>query len=185
MTTIFTYANVYDMRRFVVADLHFKHSKIITYNNRPFKNVKEMDEELIKLWNSTVGKKDIVYILGDFTLVGQLDIIAEYLNALNGTKVLVKGNHDVRKPKEYLECGFYEVSSKPMMVEPGVILMHEPFKNLSFIEPNYIYFFGHVHNNRVEMDRYPNCMCVSVERIDYRPINLDSCITIMRTRKLR
>lgn len=25
--------------------------------------------------------------------------------------------------------------------------------------------FGHVHNNKTLMDEYPNCMCVSVERI--------------------
>ena len=59
------------------------------------------------------------------------------------------------------------------MVEPGVILMHEPFDDASLIANNYIYFFGHVHMNRTLMDDYPNCMCVSVERIDYRPIDYD------------
>ena len=62
-----------------------------------------------------------------------------------------------------------------------MILMHEPFADASLIAPNYLYFFGHVHANRTLMDEYPNCMCVSVERIDYRPVDLDLCIKRLKS----
>jgi hypothetical protein len=67
-----------------------------------------------------------------------------------------------------------------MMVEPGIILMHEPFEDLSFVCPRYIYFFGHVHDKWHPMDDYSNCRCVSAERIDYRPVDFDSLIKGMR-----
>lgn len=164
------------MKRFVIADTHFGHSNIIEYENRPFNDVFEMNDQLTKLWNDTVGNGDLVYVLGDFTLARSLDLIRSLVNSLNGRKILIMGNHDTRKPKDYIECGFETATRKPMMVEPGVILMHEPFEDAGLIAMNYIYFFGHVHNHYSLMNDYSNCMCVSVEKIDYTPIDLDSAI---------
>ena len=171
------------MKRFIIADLHFGHNNIIQYENRPFSNAEEMDNRLIELWNSVVGKDDLVYVLGDFTLSRRKDIIANLVNILHGRKILIMGNHDTRRPQDYVECGFEVATRKPMIVEPGVILMHEPLDDPKYIASNYIYFFGHVHANKTLMDEYPNCMCVSVERIEYRPIDLDKCIRKLRKRK--
>lgn len=171
------------MKRFLIADLHFGHENVIKYTFRPFVNAEEMNQRLIEFWNSVVGNDDLVYVLGDFTLSRKMNVIKNLVNLLNGKKILIMGNHDTRKPKDYVECGFEVATKKPIMVEPGVILMHEPFENSSLIAPNYIYFFGHVHANKTLMDEYPNCMCVSVERIDYKPINLDECIKKLRKRR--
>ena len=171
------------MKRFVIADLHFGHENIIKYESRPFANVDEMNNRLIELWNSTVTDDDFVYVLGDFTLSRRVDVIKNLVNQLHGKKILIMGNHDTRKPKDYIECGFEVATRKPMMVDPGVILMHEPLDNPSFIAPNYLYFFGHVHSSKTLMDEYSNCMCVSVERIDYTPINLDKCIHKLKTKQ--
>ena len=164
------------MRRFIIADTHFGHKNIIQYENRPFSSVEEMDNELIKLWNSVVNNDDLVYVLGDFTLSRRIDAIKNLVNQLHGRKILIMGNHDTRKPKDYVECGFEVATRKPMMVEPGVILMHEPFNDESLISLNYLYFFGHVHRKHTLMDDYPNCMCASAERIGFKPVDLDECI---------
>ena len=168
------------MKRFIIADLHFGHENIIKYESRPFANAEEMNNRLIELWNSVVSEEDLIYVLGDFTLSRRINIIKNLVSSLHGRKILIMGNHDTRKPKDYIECGFEVATRKPMMVEPGVILMHEPFEDASLIAPNYVYFFGHVHANKTLMDEYLNCMCVSVERIDYRPIDLDECIKMLR-----
>ena len=119
------------MKRYLIADTHFGHSNIIEYENRPFSSVQEMDEYLIKLWNSIVKNDDLVYVLGDFTLSRRMNVIKELIRQLQGRKILIMGNHDTRKPKDYVECGFEVATRKPMMVEPGVILMHEPFEDAS------------------------------------------------------
>lgn len=51
------------------------------------------DEWLVKRWNETVGKKDFVYILGDFCL-GNKERTKNILEKLNGKKYLIRGNHD-------------------------------------------------------------------------------------------
>ena len=119
-------------------------------------------------------------MLGDFTLSRRKVVITELLKKLNGRTMLIMGNHDTRKPKDYVECGFEFAIRKPIMVEPGVILMYEPFEDASLIASNYLYLFGHVHANHTLMDEYPNCMCVSVERINYQPLDLDECIKKLR-----
>lgn len=78
---------------FFTADHHFGHANIIRFTNRPFKDIDEMNEELIKRWNEKVGKEDFVYHLGDLSL-GSPQKTKEILDELNGKIYLIKGNHE-------------------------------------------------------------------------------------------
>ena len=78
---------------FFTSDTHFFHSNVIKYSNRPFKNVLEMNDFLIKSWNQTVKKNDDVYHLGDFALCKKKDL-KSIVSKLNGNIHVVKGNHD-------------------------------------------------------------------------------------------
>mgnify|MGYP001318803518 CR=1 FL=1 len=78
---------------FFIADTHFGHQNIIQYDNRPFKSVEEMDAEMIRRWNLRVSGGDTVYILGDFSWYNTRKT-TELLRRLNGSKRLIKGNHD-------------------------------------------------------------------------------------------
>jgi calcineurin-like phosphoesterase family protein len=81
------------MRAFVTSDIHFGHTNILKYCNRPFNSVQHMNETLIQNWNETVTPQDIVFILGDLCM-GKLDDTLPLVQRLNGHKRLIPGNHD-------------------------------------------------------------------------------------------
>ncbi|MGM0122863.1 hypothetical protein IGI37_000229 [Enterococcus sp. AZ194] len=57
--------------KYFIADTHFYHEAVLEFSQRPFKDIEEMNTQLIKNWNSVVrSPKDEVYILGDFVYKG-------------------------------------------------------------------------------------------------------------------
>lgn len=78
---------------FFTSDHHFGHQNIISYCARPWDSVEEMTEGLVEAWNETVHPDDLVYYLGDFAM-GRIDDTLPIVGRLNGTKLLVPGNHD-------------------------------------------------------------------------------------------
>lgn len=89
------------MKTFFTADLHFGHRRISQYSGRPFgeldHQVDEMNETIIKTWNDTVKNDDTIYILGDI-FMGRRSQIGPIAERLNGTKLLIPGNHDSSHP---------------------------------------------------------------------------------------
>ncbi|MEM2159347.1 MAG: metallophosphoesterase family protein [Candidatus Nitrosotenuis sp.] len=81
------------MSYFFSADLHAFHRNIIKYARRPFNSVEEMNETILKNWNSRVKSGDNVYIIGDVSF-GHPDETESFIKKLNGNLFLVKGNHD-------------------------------------------------------------------------------------------
>jgi len=81
------------MNIFFTADQHFGHDNIIKYCQRPFDNVKEMNESIITYWNSRVQHDDVVYCLGDMFFC-DVALARNIMHRLNGRKRLVLGNHD-------------------------------------------------------------------------------------------
>ena len=80
---------------------------IIDYWNRPFKDTTEMNEYIIKKWNSAVKEDDIVYHLGDVGF-GTTEMLKELIGRLNGKKILLRGNHDFeRGVNVWKEVGMY------------------------------------------------------------------------------
>lgn len=156
-------------RDFFVADTHFGGENIRRYENRPFESTAEMDEKLIENWNSIVTDEDTVYVLGDFSDYADAKKEAEILGKLNGTKILVMGNHDThRTAQEWREIGFAECYPMPVIYRNFFMLSHEPL----YINSNmpYANFYGHVHANPSYKDASKQSVCVSVERIDYTPV---------------
>ena len=114
------------MDRFI-ADTHFGHSNIIKFDGRPFSDVKDMDESMIANWNAVVQPGDITYILGDFCW-GIEKVWPELLKRLNGHKVLIRGNHDIKKMSWDTKHLFLDVQDLKEVKQNGkrVILSHYP-----------------------------------------------------------
>lgn len=158
---------------FFIADTHFGGENIRRYENRPFETAQEMDEKLIENWNRVVGKEDTVYVLGDFSDYSDEEKEREILTQLNGTKILVMGNHDRhRTPEGWRKLGFLECSPWQIVYKDFYLLSHEPM----YINTNmpYANLYGHVHGNPSYKDACKQSVCVSVERIDYMPIEFAS-----------
>ena len=161
-------------RIFFIADTHFGEEAIILYENRPFKNAKEMDEALIKNWNSKVNSNDIVYIVGDF---GAKGCESEYLLRLNGIKYLIKGNHDIESNDYYRAAGFKEVYDKSIILDNFWLISHEPlYMNINMPYAN---IFAHIHNSPLFKDFSTCHFCTSAERINFTPILFDNIKTLV------
>lgn len=162
---------------FFISDTHFGHKNMLQFKGadglllRPFVEVVEMNQYIIDRWNSVVQAHDKVYHLGDVALqMRNLDILSE----LRGNKILIRGNHDKMDLSQYAKH-FKDVRGVEYRGEYGMTLSHVP------IHPNhhrhgYTNVHGHLHDREVLMEdgtpdpRYFN---VSVERLDYTPIELN------------
>ncbi|WP_308467296.1 metallophosphoesterase [Rathayibacter soli] len=83
----------FDRVDFVTSDTHFGHARINALAHRPFGSADEMDDELIRRWNTVVGPDDVVLHLGDLAL-GRIEESVAVTGRLAGQKLLVPGNHD-------------------------------------------------------------------------------------------
>ena len=89
--------------KYYISDLHFGHGALLDHlDKRNFKTVEEMNEYMIKQWNSVVRAHDEVYILGDlFWMVNEPKDVVRTLNRMHGKKYLIRGNHDKRWLDDY------------------------------------------------------------------------------------
>jgi calcineurin-like phosphoesterase family protein len=163
-------------RRFVISDTHFRHGAILKYCDRPFSNEKHMEDCIIKNWNDTVSKHDIVWHLGDVAF-GPKENLVELLGKLNGTKILVMGNHDCKSYSCYISAGFTRVYPHPVIIDEFYIMSHVPVW-LSPAMP-YANIHGHLHQNNMEYGGYFNA---SVENINYTPILLENIKEIINAK---
>ena len=163
---------------FLTSDTHVGHAGVCKFLQndgtklRPWTDPDEMDEELVKRWNSVVRPNDKVYHLGDVVINRKA---LRTLSRLNGEKVLIKGNHDIFRINEYLE---YFKDVRGYHVLDGMIMSHIPLHDSA------LYRFGtnihgHTHSNRVMHNdpfgyREPfidsRYYCVCVEQTDFTPI---------------
>lgn len=78
---------------FFTSDLHIGHANSIVFDQRPFKDLEHMHRVLINNYNAVVPKDGICYFLGDIGLAST-EVTKSVISQMNGTKVLVVGNHD-------------------------------------------------------------------------------------------
>lgn len=89
---------------YLTSDLHFCHNKEFLYQPRGFDNVEDMNNTIVKNWNSTVNINDDIYILGDLMLNDNKKGF-DLLSSLNGKLHIILGNHDTdNRVKLYRQC---------------------------------------------------------------------------------
>lgn len=162
------------------SDTHWCHKNVIAFCDRPFKDVEEMNEALIRNWNETVPGDGIVFHLGDFCF-GGATVWKDICSRLNGNIVLIVGNHDLRNWRNSLAENFWAVSHQMCIYVDGklpVLLNHYPFLCYAGSYRDVWQLFGHVHtgcptgadNSRMKYV-LPTQYDVGVDNNSYRPIS--------------
>ena len=175
---------------FLVSDTHFGHAGVCRFTHpndptvklRPWDNVEEMDEEMVRRWNDRVRPNDKVYHLGDVVMNRKALPI---MDRLNGDKVLIRGNHDIFPDEDYMK---YFRSLRGYHVLDGMILSHIPIHSASLGRFG-VNIHGHLHATRVMRDLVhcgrtdqidPRYHCVCVEQTDFAPILLEDVLDRIR-----
>ena len=167
----------------LTSDLHFGHDREFIWGPRGFKNVDEMNEAIIKNWNTAVAPEDEVYVLGDLML-GDNETGIKMIKQLKGTIHIVLGNHDTKARVEmYQEC--YNVAD----IQYATVIK---FKGYSFYLSHYptitsnlekefgkhclINLFGHTHQETNFYNGLPFCYHIGLDSHNCTPITIDQVL---------
>lgn len=163
------------------SDTHFYHPNIIKFCARPFKDVTEMNEEIIRRWNAAVPEDGIVFHLGDFCH-GDSKNFNEVFYRLHGQIFLVLGNHDMKIIRE-IETGHFAGVAQQMTIRvggQGIVLNHNPFLAYGGAYRDVWQLFGHVHsgprsNTGIDHARlqylFPRQYDVGVDNNEFCPVS--------------
>lgn len=142
------------MKFWVTSDLHLGHSNILKYcaNTRPYQNSEEMDEKIISNWNSVVASEDCVYVLGDVAFCGASEA-AYKLNRMNGSKVLIAGNHDhkLKTQETFRDCFSFVTDYMETNFEGNnIVMFHYPIESWNGMFHGSIHLYGHRHGSPIK-----------------------------------
>ena len=160
------------MKYFLTADMHFSHSNIIKYCNRPFKDVDHMNWELVRRWNERVKDEDMVFHIGDFGF----DKGYKWYPKLHGMKYMIKGNHDKNNHvKTLVQSTVIQFANK------DYYLVHRPEHANTDYEINFV---GHVHEkwkyqliaNQPYSEEKIYAINVGVDVWDFYPVEIQEAL---------
>ncbi len=186
---------------YFTSDLHLGHEKAIEFTNRPFTDLEDMNNTLIQNINDTVGKKDELWILGDFAYKLKRDEVRELRNRILCKNVhLVRGNHD----KDYSKDAIFSSVQEYKELKTGYgrfILFHYPILRWNASHYGSVHLHGHIHSvgtyNELNLqtrysDRYPDYALpdpedlmlriydVGVDANNYKPVSIDQIAELMK-----
>jgi len=157
-----------------ISDEHFGHERIIKYCNRPFNSIGEMDNEIIKRFNSKVSKDDVTVHAGDFCWCNnQRDAHRLYISKLNGTHIFLTGSHDHWLPNSN------KIVWKKKFNEQSIIVCHYAMRVWESSHYNSWQLYGHSHGRLPPEGKQWD---IGVDNNNFYPLSLDEIKQIMSTR---
>jgi len=175
---------------YAISDQHLGHSATFEHFKRadgtplrPFKSLDEMHQTFITNWNNTVTSGDLVLHLGDVAFSGQA--YDEIMPQLNGTKYLVRGNHDRLSEGRYRRH-FNRILG--VYIRDNYCFTHVPIhpESLARWKGN---IHGHLHANKVmwypiakDPEPDPRYFNASVEQINYTPIDFEEIKKVLNVK---
>ena len=178
------------MTEFVTSDIHFGHKNIMSFCpvSRPFADVDHMHEVIIEKWNKTVRPNDRTYILGDVAFCNAQEAV-KLIKCLNGSKVLIQGNHDSKLVKDasFRECfeSIHEYYSTSLN-KVKIVMLHYPIAEWDQMHRGAVHLFGHLHGGAtgLGLEKY-RCMDVGMDTNYCTPYKLEDVVTELLKRPIR
>ena len=183
------------MTTWVASDIHLNHLNILKYcphrggPETSWEKVGKMNETIISNWNSVVQPEDEVWILGDVAM-GQIEKAPALVRRLNGTKHLVKGNHDktiVKLPEAnelfatiatYYELNYKMDGDKHLICMSHFPMMHWNGQSAD-INRTSIHLHGHMHSSPDKLHRCNGAILdVGIDGNNLFPRKMDDAIKL-------
>jgi len=158
------------MAEFVTADLHFGDLGMLggRFVDRPFWTTRQMDRVMIDNWNRVVKGGDTVFVLGDMFAEKTWKKRRKHtFEQLNGTKVLVIGNHDDHVTLNLPWAGCHH-SLVALRGGVELVMHHKPRPAVH----GTVQLHGHIHSKEVSMPVYD----VGVDAHDFTPIPMETLV---------
>lgn len=157
------------MKYFFTADEHMGHKNIIKYCDRPFTDVEEMNEEIIKRYNEVVGVEDTTIHIGDYTMKSKKDA-ENWIRRLNGTHTFIQGSHDKWMDKDHHEIWEGNIDGI------HIVCCHYAMRVWGGSHYNSWHLFGHSHGR---LEGIGKSMDVGVDTHNFYPYSFEEIKKIM------
>ena len=187
-------SEVFGIKVWFISDTHFSHKNILKHCQKRSEvggfgidDVAAHDKWVIDVWNKTIDKNDIVYILGDFSFASADFIKNKILPQLNGQKYLILGNHD--KSSEHLQGYFKQITQMkevafkkknfPFIEEENfrVFMCHYPMVTWPGKHCGVVNIHGHCHSHIDDFNEQSTDLRVDVgfdgALANFKPISLE------------
>lgn len=161
------------MTYFFTADEHYNHDNVLSFMKRPFNNIEEMNNELVKRNNEIVGKDDFVIHAGDFCWKGNADFIRDLHKKLIGNHVFLRGSHD-----NWMNGSYHEIWEKTIEGQ-HIVVCHYAMRTWGKSHWNSWQLHGHSHGMLESIGKQYD---VGVDCNNFYPVSFEQIVEIMKTR---
>lgn len=173
---------------YYVSDYHFFHELALKRSRSEyFKDIDEMNEEIIKRHNNKVKESDHVYILGDIIICEENDLeekLKMTVKKLNGHLHLIFGNHDYKFRNNPIFLNYFESVEDNKLIRDNnkwVQLCHYPMLLWYRKNKGAYHVFGHMHNDSFTKEfhiiqKENNMFNSCVEVNNFEPCTLEELI---------
>ena len=175
---------------FFTSDSHYAHKNIVRgVSNwssksgcRDFDSLEEHNNAIVDGINSTVGERDILYHLGDWSF-GGVDKVSEFSNQIKCREIhLIYGNHDgnIRRDRKLRDDHFTSVKDFDTLFigKQQIVMCHYALQVWENNHRGAIMLHGHSHNS-LDHSGDGRILDVCVEGHNYKPWHLDEILEYM------
>jgi calcineurin-like phosphoesterase family protein len=178
---------------YLTSDQHWFHSNILNYDNRTFKNVEEMNTQLILNWNNKIQHNDTVFFLGDLTLSKDIEVVKNLVYQLNGKIHFIIGNHDDERiinkinrfesVSDYIELSVRDEDTSRKRQD--IVMTHYPILSWNKAHHGSWLTHGHCHQSlmKTNQEYYKRKVIdVGCNGHNYTPLSYQEIKDIMKTK---